>query len=88
MAGTMDGTALARAIRARKPQLPVLLVTGYSPAAASASATFPVMRKPFQLADLSRTVTRMIAEARQPLNSNLVRLSDARRSAAVKAEEK
>jgi PAS domain S-box-containing protein len=88
MAGTMDGTALARAIRARKPKLPVLLVTGYSPAAASASATFPVMRKPFQLADLSRTVTRMIAEARQPPNSNLVHLSYARRSAAVKAEEK
>jgi PAS domain S-box-containing protein len=87
MAGTMDGAALARAIRARKPQLPVLLVTGYSPAAAGADATFPVMRKPFQLADLSRAITRMIAEARQPPNSNLVRLSDARRSAA-KAEEK
>ncbi len=88
MAGAMDGTALAHAIRARKPELPVLLVTGYSPAAAGAGGAFPVMRKPFQISDLGRIITRMIAEARQPPNSNLVRLSDARRSAALKDEEK
>ena len=30
MAGSMDGIALARAVRQRKPNLPVLLVTGYA----------------------------------------------------------
>jgi CheY-like chemotaxis protein len=50
MPGTMDGVALARAMRERHPLLPVLLVTGYSQAAAEATPEFPVMRKPFQLA--------------------------------------
>jgi signal transduction histidine kinase/CheY-like chemotaxis protein len=76
MAGPMDGVALARAIRERKPGLPVLLVTGYSPAASGRNAEFATLRKPFQIADLSRTVARMIAEARQPPDSNLVRLRD------------
>jgi PAS domain S-box-containing protein len=74
MPGTMDGVALARAVRARRPGLPVLLVTGYSEAAAEAGAEFPVMRKPFQLAELSRATARMIAEAKQPPASNVVRL--------------
>jgi PAS domain S-box-containing protein len=70
----MDGVALARAVRARRPDLPVLLVTGYSEAAAEAGAEFPVMRKPFQLAELSRATARMIAESKQPPASNVVRL--------------
>jgi PAS domain S-box-containing protein len=78
MAGTMDGVKLARAIRERKPNLPVLLVTGYSQAAATASTEFTIMRKPFELADLSRAAARMIAEARQPPNTNIVRLHGAR----------
>ena len=76
MAGPMDGVALARAIRERKPGLPVLLVTGYSPAASRWDAEFATLRKPFQIADLSRTAARMIAEARQPPESNIVRLRD------------
>jgi CheY-like chemotaxis protein len=80
MAGRMDGVALARAIRERRPQLPVLLVTGYSQAAADASKEFTVIRKPFQLADLSRRAAGMIAEARQPPTTNVVRLRNARRS--------
>jgi PAS domain S-box-containing protein len=74
MPGTMDGLALARALRERQPSLPVLLVSGYSQAAAEAAPEFTVMRKPFQLAELSRAAARMIAESKQPATSNVVRL--------------
>jgi DNA-binding NtrC family response regulator len=87
MAGTMDGLSLARAIRERKPELPVLLVTGYSQAVADAGTEFTVLRKPFELAELIRVAARMIAEARQPPTTNLVRLPVARR-APSRAEEK
>jgi CheY-like chemotaxis protein len=79
MPGSMDGTALANAIRARKPSLPVLLMTGYRPAAPRIDGAFAVIRKPFQLSDLSLMITRLIAEAKQPPDSNVVRLHDARR---------
>ncbi len=78
MAGPMDGVALARAVRQRRPDLAVLLMTGYSKAAAGALAEFNVLRKPFQLAELSRATARVIAEAKQPPPSNLVKLSDVR----------
>lgn len=78
----MDGTALAQAIRARKADLPVLLITGYSPAASQAG--FAVLRKPFELSDLSRTVMRLIAEAKQPADSNIVRLRSHRPSSDSK----
>jgi PAS domain S-box-containing protein len=68
----MDGTALANSIRARKPKIPVLLVTGFNPSVGQAE--FPIVRKPFDLSVLSRTVAGLIAEAKQPPNSNLVRL--------------
>jgi CheY-like chemotaxis protein len=74
MPGAMDGIALARALRERHPGLPVLLVTGYSQAAAEAAPEFTVMRKPFQLAELSRAAGRMIAESKQPAVTNVVRL--------------
>jgi PAS domain S-box-containing protein len=87
MPGAMNGVALARAIKERKPDLPILLVTGYSQSATEAPGDFPVVRKPFQIADLSRTAARMIAEAKQPSTSNLVRLRDARRNTSSKAEK-
>ena len=76
------------AIAERKPNLPVLLVTGYSQAVAEAGPDFTIMRKPFQLADLSRAVTRMIAEAKQPANSNIVRLRKTRPRTGSGTEEK
>jgi CheY-like chemotaxis protein len=84
MPGGMDGAALANAIRARRPELPVLLVTGFSPSASHAD--FPVIRKPFDFSELSRAVARLIAESRQPPDSNLVRLSEARRSLVRKSD--
>jgi PAS domain S-box-containing protein len=87
MPGTMNGLDLARAIRERKPNLPVLLVTGYSHASADASREFIVMRKPFDVPDLSRAAARLIASAKQPETTNLVRLSDVRGHIAAKAAE-
>jgi PAS domain S-box-containing protein len=84
MPGGMDGAALANAIRARRPQLPVLLATGFSPS--GKHSDHPVIRKPFDISELSRTVARLIAEAKQPPNSNLVRLSEARRPSVRKPE--
>jgi DNA-binding NtrC family response regulator len=78
MPGGIDGLALARMVRKRKPEVPVLLVTGYSRTAAEASREFVVLRKPFELSDLSRAAARLIAEAKQPPTSNVVRLRAAR----------
>jgi PAS domain S-box-containing protein len=74
MAGSMNGLGLARALRDRKPALPVLLVTGFSEAVSAAPAEFTVMQKPFALAELSRTVARMIAGAKQSSATNVIRL--------------
>jgi DNA-binding LytR/AlgR family response regulator len=79
MAGT-DGISLARTIRQRKPGLPVLLVTGYSDRAAEAGTEFILMQKPVENSELSRTVARMIADAKQPPDANIVRLHPSRRS--------
>jgi PAS domain S-box-containing protein len=59
MPGKMDGLKLARAIRERNPTLPVLLTTGYSDSAKHVRADFPVLRKPYQLHDLSRELSKL-----------------------------
>ena len=66
MAGPMDGVGLAKAVRARRPELPILLVTGYSRAAENLGCEFCLLRKPFQITDLGRAAARAIKDARQP----------------------
>ena len=78
MAGAMDGIALARALRQRRPDLPIVLVTGYSGSAAAAGTEFTVLRKPYQLSDLSRATAKAITETRSSVASNIERLQDAR----------
>jgi len=80
----MDGLGLARAIRQRHPTLPVLLVTGYSNAVASAETEFTVLRKPYELAELGRAAAKLVAEAQPP--TNLVHLRDAKRVGQAKPE--
>jgi PAS domain S-box-containing protein len=77
MAGSMDGVKLARTLRERRPHVPVLLVTGYSRKAMEVGAEFAVLRKPFEITDLSRLAARLIAASRQSPKSNVVRLRDA-----------
>jgi len=61
MPGRMDGLALARAIREKHPALPVLVTTGYSDALRDVSREFPVLRKPYQIGELSRAFSTLMA---------------------------
>jgi PAS domain S-box-containing protein len=62
MPGKMDGLKLARTIREKKPKLPILLTTGYSDSAKHARADFPVLRKPYQLHELSRELSKLTGQ--------------------------
>ena len=81
MSGPMDGLTLARAIRQQHADVPVILVTGYSEAAGAAEKDFIVLRKPYQLAELSRAIAEVIADHRKTEPSNLVHLRNGKRPA-------
>jgi PAS domain S-box-containing protein len=59
MPGKMDGLALARRLREIRPDLPVLLATGYSDAAANVRGDFPILRKPYEIHQLSQAIARL-----------------------------
>ena len=61
MPGKMNGIDLARLVRKRHPNLPILLTTGYSGAAQTLGTEFSVLRKPYQMHELSRA----LAEVRE-----------------------
>lgn len=82
MAGELDGLEMARTIRVRSPATPVLLATGYSEAAARIGAEFPILRKPYRLADLNRSIAKLLARPR----ASIVRLEEARRARDQKPE--
>jgi PAS domain S-box-containing protein len=65
MPGPMDGLALASEIRARYPQMPVLLTTGYTDVAPEAEYKFAVLRKPFQMPALEKIVREALQRSRQ-----------------------
>jgi len=60
MPGKMDGLALARRLREIRPKLPVLLATGYSDAAANVRGDFPILRKPYEIHQLSQAIARLV----------------------------
>jgi PAS domain S-box-containing protein len=62
MPGKMDGLKLARTIREKNPRLPILLTTGYSDSAKHVRADFPVLRKPYQLHELSRELSKLTGQ--------------------------
>ncbi|WP_334161975.1 PAS domain S-box protein [Phenylobacterium sp.] len=66
MAGEMDGLALARRLRAERPDLPILLATGYSQAAEAMGDEFPILTKPYRLPELSRAVGAVLARRTMP----------------------
>jgi len=74
MAGAMDGLGLARAIRQKHADLPIIIVTGYSDAAGDADREFTVLRKPYQLEELGRAIAKVTGEGKSA--GNLVRLRD------------
>jgi CheY-like chemotaxis protein len=59
MPGKMDGIGLAKAIRQKKPEIPILLVTGYSASTKEIGSQFPILRKPYQLHELSRELQKL-----------------------------
>jgi PAS domain S-box-containing protein len=64
MPGRMDGLALAQAIREKYPRLPILLATGYSDALRKVSLGFQVLRKPYEIHELSQALAK-VAGARE-----------------------
>ena len=65
MPGDMDGLSLAKTIRARHPDLPVVLTTGYSEAAATATAErFKLLSKPYGIDALEAALSETLVEAR------------------------
>jgi PAS domain S-box-containing protein len=63
MPGKMDGLGLAHTIREKNPELPILLTTGYSESAQDAQFDFPVLRKPYQLHDLGRELSKLTRQS-------------------------
>jgi PAS domain S-box-containing protein len=59
MPGKMDGIGLAKTIRKKNPQIPILLVTGYSSSTGEIGSQFPILRKPYQLHELSRELQKL-----------------------------
>ncbi|MEW5685154.1 MAG: PAS domain S-box protein [Pseudomonadota bacterium] len=82
MAGDLDGVTLARSIREVAPGVPILLATGYSEAAARIGEEFPILRKPYRLADLNRGLARLLA----PRQAALVDLEVARAERRLRRE--
>jgi PAS domain S-box-containing protein len=59
MPGNVDGLGLAHRLKEIRPDLPILLATGYSDAAANVRGNFPVLRKPYEIHELSRAIAKL-----------------------------
>jgi CheY-like chemotaxis protein len=59
MPGKMDGLGLARQLKTLRPQLPILLATGYSEAALNVRGDFPILRKPYEIHQLSQAIAKL-----------------------------
>jgi len=61
MPGDLNGVDLARIVRSQHPSLPVLLATGYSSMAQAATDEgFTILRKPYDTAELSAAIDRVL----------------------------
>jgi PAS domain S-box-containing protein len=59
MPGKMDGLGLARHLKQTRPGLPILLATGYSDAAVNVRGDFPILRKPYEIHQLSQAIAKL-----------------------------
>jgi CheY-like chemotaxis protein len=66
MPGSMNGIALAQEIKNRYPSIPVLLTSGYSDVVQTAVPHVRVLRKPFQLPALEKSIREALERARSP----------------------
>ena len=61
MPGGMSGIELAHEVRRRKPELPILLTTGYGGKAEGAHGAFKVLRKPYDRDELGAALSNLFA---------------------------
>jgi len=61
MPGGMSGIDLAREVKRRRPDLPILLTTGYGGHEELETHDFPVLRKPYNREELSAALARVTA---------------------------
>jgi CheY-like chemotaxis protein len=59
MPGKMDGLSLARHLKETRPGLPILLASGYSDAALNVHGDFPILRKPYEIHQLSQAIAKL-----------------------------
>ncbi|MBR0726958.1 PAS domain S-box protein [Bradyrhizobium manausense] len=59
MPGKLDGLGLAHRLRQIRPGLPILLATGYSDVAAGVRGDFPILRKPYEIHELSEAISKL-----------------------------
>jgi CheY-like chemotaxis protein/two-component sensor histidine kinase len=59
MPGRVDGLRLAHMIKQMRPDLPILLTTGYSDAIRTIRSEFRVIQKPYEMHDLSRAIAEL-----------------------------
>jgi CheY-like chemotaxis protein len=59
MPGKMDGLGLARHLKQVRPGLPILLTSGYSEAALNVRGDFPILRKPYEIHELSQAIAKL-----------------------------
>jgi PAS domain S-box-containing protein len=64
MPGAMNGLGLAVICRERFPDIPVLLISGFSDAARAADGRYDILRKPFELSALERAIDQAIGAVR------------------------
>ena len=61
MPGGISGVELARKVRDRFPELPILLTTGYSEQAGAAHG-FPILQKPYELDSLAEALGKLLKQ--------------------------
>ncbi len=59
MPGRLDGLGLARIVKQKHPDLPVLLTTGYSDKLRNVRSDFQVLQKPYEMQELSRAIAKL-----------------------------
>ncbi len=60
----MNGAQLAEAVRKLKPDLPILLATGYAELPKGASLDLPRLGKPYSQRELAREIDRLLGGVR------------------------
>src|SRR6476646_10748468 len=65
MPGTLDGAELARLVRARKPSVKVILGSAHIQLPEWTDAADAICRKPYDLAELTSTITRLLGLHKQ-----------------------